>query len=328
MSTSTPMIVRPRGQSPQHASRYTARDWDAVRRSFSSSILVDTPLSSLAQNLEGLDWPLPGRAETPAAYLYLSFDEMKAQLVLRGQPPRAADHLIEILRETLAFDDPFGDMIAQGGETEARENPLVKNLARLGIPGDFPVALVGLSPETLLFCRLEDIKTLGEFALMAQRMSGQVIVGGDFRALLNALSNIDEATLARYLPTRPGAKGVHYLEGLALAVGSQPVEMQAALSRRSGQPLSAAAAELADTVSSQQMTEALEALRGHAAALRPYCRDEYDELERKLASGVPAAQLVSVLDDPMLEAVVAVLIKPPPVQRPSLFERFLVWWRD
>lgn len=55
-------------------SKYTAKDWDEVRASFASSIMVDTALSSLAQNLEGPDWPIKGPDETPAAYIDLGYE--------------------------------------------------------------------------------------------------------------------------------------------------------------------------------------------------------------------------------------------------------------
>ena len=48
-------------------------------------------------------------------------------------------------------------------------------------------------------------------------MSQNVIVGGDFRRLLNALSHIDESTLAELLPFRVGAKGLQLVEALVQA---------------------------------------------------------------------------------------------------------------
>jgi hypothetical protein len=45
-------------------------------------------------------------------------------------------------------------------------------------------------------------------------MSQNVIVGGDFRKLLNALSHVDEASLAESLPYRVGARGLHLPEAL------------------------------------------------------------------------------------------------------------------
>jgi len=325
----TPSSLPPRRtQSPFATHRHTPQTWDEVRMSFSSSILVDTSLNSLAQNLEGLDWPLQGRDETPAAYIDLSFDEMRERLALRGQPPRVADHLIDILRETLAFDNPFGDMVTQSEAAGDGENPLVKNLEKLKIPGEFPITLTSLAPETLLFCRLENIRTLGEFALAAQRMAGSVIVGGDFRTLLNALSNIDERTLAHYLPFRPGSKGIHYIEGVALGVVSQPVEIQAALALELKQSLPEAAQDLARTVSAKQLAQAKAELRAHANAMQGFCMEDYTEVQRLIAAGVNPRSLVAVLGDSVIEAVVADMITPPPVRRDGLKARLLRWLRN
>ena len=52
--------------------KYTDKDWDEVRSAFASSIMVNTALSSLAQNLDGPDWPVKGKDETPAKYVDLS----------------------------------------------------------------------------------------------------------------------------------------------------------------------------------------------------------------------------------------------------------------
>ncbi|MET0263288.1 MAG: hypothetical protein ABW223_10350 [Rariglobus sp.] len=327
MNTIPPVILDARRtQSPFSTARYTAKDWDEVRVAFGASILVDTPLTSLTQNLEGTCWPLQGRDEVASSYVDLSFDEMRERLALNGQGPKVADQLIDILKETLAFDNPFGEMLTQAEESAPAENPLVKNLAKLKIPAEFPVTLTALSPETLLFCRLENITTLGEFALAAQRMAGSVIVGGDFRALLNALSHIDERTLARYLPFRVGSTGIHYIEGLAQGVYSKPVEIQAALARQLKQPLAPAAVDLANSVSGQDLNRAKIALQLHAGALRSFCEEEYADLKRQIDAGANVRRLVSVLGDPATEAVVADLIRPAktPV---SWGARLLNWFR-
>ncbi len=329
MNTTSPIPMR-FTPSPFATHRHTPKTWDDVRMAFSSSILVDTPLDSLAQNLEGVDWPLKGKDETPATYIDLSFDEMRESLALRGQSPRVADHLIDILRETLAFDNPFGEMVTQSSANAAGENPLVKNLEKLKIPADFPITLTSLAPETLFFCQLENIRTLGEFALAAQRMAGTVIVGGDFRALLNALSNIDEHTLAQYLPFRPGAKGIHYIEGLAMAVSAQPVSIQAALAHHAKQPLPEAVEQLARTVSPVEVLKARNALHVHAHALHGFCMEDYVDLQRQLAAGDSPRRLVAALGDPIIEAVVADLITPPPATPAApvgMRARFLNWWR-
>jgi hypothetical protein len=196
----------------------TAKEWDEVRGAFASSIMVDTSLNSLAQNLDGPEWPIKGKEETPARYIDLSFQEAIDLLQLKGQKPERLDQLVEILRETLAFDSPFGEMVEQTQVASQRDNPLFKNLARLGIPENFPIALTLLDEGTMEFCKLEKVSTLGEFATFAQNMAQNVIVGGDFRKLLNALSHVDEKALAEVLPFRLGHKGLHLTEAIAQAV--------------------------------------------------------------------------------------------------------------
>lgn len=265
-------------------SAYTAKDWDEVRAAFASSIMVDTSLSSLAQNLEGPDWPIKGPDETPSAYIDLGYDEVTELLSMKGYPGKM-DLLISILKDTLAFDDPFGDMVQQAEVTAERENPLLKNLAKLGIADSFPISLTGLDADTRDFCRLEKLATLGEFAKFAQSMSQNVIVGGDFRTLLNALSHVDETGLAALLPYRTGTKGLHLIECLA------QVSRPDSATERTG--------------------EAIE-----------YFADELSALRAKIEGGADLQREVMVLNNAAAEArVVAILAplvggkKPEPVKK-------------
>jgi hypothetical protein len=253
--------------------KYNAKDWDEVRTAFSASIMVNTALSSLAQNLDGPDWPVKGKDETPAKYIDLSYDEMIEFLALKGQPPGRADQLVGILKDTMAFDNPFGDMVAQAEVAEKKDNQLLKNMARLGIPEAFPIALTALGADTREFCKLEKLATLGEFAVFAQDMSQNVIVGGDFRKLLNALSHVDEQALAECLPFRPGTKGLHLLEALAQAAASPAPA-----------PRAAAAAE--------------------------WFKPELEALKQDLLAGGTLARNLVLLGKPQVEARVTELLKP------------------
>ena len=255
------------------APQATAKEWDEVRKAFAESIMIDTQLSSLAQNLDGPDWPMKGKDETPAKYVDLTFAEVQEILVLKGQPTERFDQLISILRETLAFDNPFGEMVEQTAESAARDNPLLKNLAKLGIPGDFPVKLTALNADTQEFCRLEKLSTLQEFAVFAQGMSQNVIVGGDFRKLLNALSHVDEAALAEVLPFRRGGKGLHLVEALAQAT-------------RAADPYA------------------------HADQAKIWFSDEFNLLARDASSPAALGRHFVVLGDPALEQKAAALLKP------------------
>jgi hypothetical protein len=271
----------------------TEKDWDEVRTAFASSIMVDTSLSSLAQNLDGADWPIKGKDETPARYIDLGFEEVVELLQLKGQPPDRIDQLIGLLRETLAFDSPFGDMVEQTAAASERDNPLLKNMARLSIPENFPIALTALEPGTLEFCTLEKLGTLGEFAVFAQGMSQSVIVGGDFRKLLNALSHVDEGALAEVLPYRRGQKGLHLIEALGQAARA---------------PDAASRAELATT----------------------WFRDELTAIENDVIAGGSLERHFVVLGDPALEKKAVDLLLPhlrlpaPPEKKKT---GFFSWFR-
>jgi hypothetical protein len=257
----------------ESANKFTAKDWDEVRSAFAASIMVNTPLSSLAQNLDGPDWPVRGKEETPAAYIDLSYDELIAMLAMKGMTPSRADFLVTLLKETLAFDNPFGEMVAQTEASALKDNQLLKNLAKLGIPESFPIGLTALTPDTIEFCKLENLSTLGEFCIFAQGMSQNVIVGGDFRKLLNALSHVDEASLAEALPFRVATKGLHLPEAMVQA-------------SRATAPL-------------KRATQAIE-----------YFHEEFQQLEANLRAGGSLERYLQVLNNPDAEKRAAEMLAP------------------
>ncbi|MCU0791836.1 MAG: hypothetical protein MUE42_03055 [Opitutaceae bacterium] len=291
-----------------------AKAWDKARAAFAKSILVDTPLASLAQDLDVPAWPISAPDETPAAYIYLPYTQAVAALAARGLPPAQLGALITLLNDTNAFDQPFGEMMediqpAASGAVDA-DSPLIKNMAKLGLPADFPLALSGLSAATLDLCRIEKVDTLGGFVAFASRLSQAVIVGGDFRELLNALAQRDEAALARFLPLRKGAPGLHLLEGVALAARRlAPPARAAILARPAEVPPEAA--------------ERVVALVAHFSA-------EHAAMRQARAGGATPEQIASALEDVSLRPVVAALLAPhlttaaaatPPPPKPSFWRR-------
>jgi hypothetical protein len=286
--------------------KFTSKDWDDVRMGFNTSILVDTPLNSLAQSLDARSWPLPGKDETPAKYIDLPFEELAGMPGLSGHPERV-DQLITILRETLAFDDPFDEMVKQ---SEEKDNPLVGNLGKLEIPENFPIEQAMISAEAKDFCRLEKIATLGEFARFAQNMSPQVVVGGDFRSLLNALAHVNEEALATILPFRPGAKGLHLPEALGHLIDTVPEAERLALFRRYGGRLKPDEEAQAARLSKQGLVEAEAALRQRAAAILDFHQTELDELAASLLEGGSLERYLIVLEDPLKETLAAELLAP------------------
>jgi hypothetical protein len=288
---------------------FTAKDWDEVRMGFHTSIMVDTSLNSLAQNLDAADWPLHGKEETPAKYIDLTFEELQLVPGLAGHPERI-NQLITILRETLAFDDPFGEMVDQSTAIGDRENPLLKNLAKLEIPTTFPIEFSMVSADTKEFCQLEKITTLGEFANFAQSMPPHVIVGGDFRTLLNALAHVNEEALAAILPFRPGSKGLHLPEALGQLVDTMPVGERLTLFKRFGGRLTAEEQTKAARLDKNELKQVETALRERATRVLGVFQTELDELMTSLKEGGSLERYVVVLEDPVQEALAMELLAP------------------
>ena len=287
----------------------TAKEWDEIRSAFATSIMINTSLSSLAQNLDGPDWPIKGKDETPATYIDYNHEEVIELLALKGQDASRLDQLVGILKDTLAFDAPFGEMVDQVAASAEKDNQFLKNLARLGVPEDLPIALVMMSQETREFCNLEQIKTIGEFAVSAQTMSQNVIVGGDFRELLNALAHLAEEGLRKFLPIRPGQKGVFLPEAILAAYRAQPERLQQALGARLG-GASVSAASKANGLDESELVEGERALREQVAAVAAWFGSQLADMKRDLASGLSLDRLFVSLNNPTAEAVVRALLQP------------------
>lgn len=307
----------------------TAKDWDKVRMDFHTSIMVDTALSSLAQNLDGADWPLAGADETPAKYIDFTFEELSIQPELNGHPGRI-DQLIGILEDTLAFDNPFGEMVAQTAAASEEENPLLKTLTRLDIPTDFPIEMSLLAEDVKAFCKLEKIGTLADFANFAQNMPSQVVVGGDFRTLLNALAHVNEGTLAALLPFRPGSKGLHLPEALAqLLDGLAPAE-RLALLKSHGLRLSEDEGKQAAGVEGKKVAGLEQTFQKRVARVMEVFQAEVRGLPAVVKERGSLDRYLIVLGNPRKEAFVAKLLRPllarsEPVAAPAKVPKKR-WW--
>jgi hypothetical protein len=289
--------------------KFTEKDWDDIRMAFHTSIMVDTSLASLAQNLDTEEWPLKSADETPAKYIDLTYTELARTPSLAGSASRI-DHLITILRDTMAFDNPFGEMVQQTQIEAEKDNQLLKNFAKMEIPESYPIGLTQLSADTLEFCQRENLATLGQFAVFAQGLSKSVIVSGDFRKLLNAISHIDENGLAEMLPYRPGAKNLHLPEALALPVKSLAPAMRYALLRQFGAQLTREEAMEADALSEEEVAGAAVALRARAEQFFAWFSDELAELKAQIAEGGSIERYLMVLNDPVAETLANALLQP------------------
>ena len=284
--------------------KFNSTEWDEIRKKFRHSIMADTSLVSLAQNLDTKEWPIEGEEEKPSKYMDFSYDELLMLPEIAGKSDRA-DHLIGILKETLAFDDPFGDMVAQVEVTSAKENPILKTLARLNIPEDYPLTLANFSEGTRAVCSSEGVQTIGAFANLGQQMSTRVVLGGDFRHALNALTHGDEDGISQFLPYRKGSTGLHLAEAIGLIAGSLPRADQLSLGKHYGAKLNSADLAAAKPLTKEQVVKLENSLRPTFVAALEWFKDDKESLIRQLTDGVSLDRYFVVINDPAREAIAA-----------------------
>jgi hypothetical protein len=284
--------------------KFTATEWDEIRKKFRHSIMADTSLISLAQNLDTKEWPLAGEDEKPSKYIDFSLEELLMLPEIAGSSAKA-DHLIGILKETLAFDDPFGDMVQQVETTAAKENPILKTLARLSIPDAYPMLLANVSEGTRAVCASEGIKTIGEFANLGQQMSTRVVLGGDFRLMLNALTHGDEEGIGQFLPYRKGSTGLHLAEAIGLVAAGMPRPDQLALGKALGAKLGIADVGSARTLTKEQVEKFESSLRGPVTAALDWFKEEKSILVQQISDGTTYERYFVVINDPAREAIAA-----------------------
>ena len=283
--------------------KFTSTEWDDIRKKFRHSIMADTSLVSLAQNLDTKEWPLKGEEEKPSKYIEFGYDELLMLPEIAGSADKA-DHLIGILKETLSFDDPFGDMVAEVEKTSAKDNPILKTLSRLNIPDTYPMALANFSEGTRVVCASEGVKTIGEFANLGQQMSTRVVLGGDFRNALNALTHGDEEGMGQFLPYRKGSTGLHLAEAVGLISAGLPRPEQLGLAKAYGAKLSPSDSAAAKALSKEQVAKIEAGLRVTLAATLDWFKDQKAALIKQLEEGnTTYERYFVVINDPAREAI-------------------------
>jgi hypothetical protein len=288
--------------------KYTSTEWDDIRKKFRHSIMADTSLVSLAQNLDTKEWPHKAEDEKPSKYIEFSYEELMMLPEIAGNADKA-DHLIGILKETLAFDDPFGDMVAEVEKTSAKDNPILKTLSRLGIPDTYPMALANFSEGTRVVCASEGVKTIGEFANLGQQMSTRVVLGGDFRNALNALTHGDEDGIGQFLPFRKGRTGLHLAEAVGLVSANLPRADQLSLAKAYGAKLSPADAAAAKPLTKEQVAKLESTLSINLKATLDWFKDQKAALVKQIEDGsITYDRYFVVINDPAREAIAVKLV--------------------
>lgn len=294
--------------SDPNAEAKLAELWDQVRKKFATSIMVETKLASLAVNAEAEEWPLDGDDETPSKYIDFNYHELKMLPEFAIDPSRI-HLLIDILHETLSFDDPFGDMAETiEASAAAGDNTVRKVLKDLGIPEDYPVQLTALSDDAIELCKAEGIETLGQFADFAQNMAQNVIIGGDFRALVNALGTGDEEALAKYLPFRPKTNGLHVPEAFGMIIRALTPDQIFGLAVRAGKRASAEETARHKPLNTTEIAQLETRLQNRIGPVLLWFNEQREDLNRRISAGEKLDRYFLVLNNPDVELVAMRLV--------------------
>lgn len=243
--------------------KYSAEEWDSIRERFFDSILNETEIAILGQNI-GVSWPFHGSDETPKKYIELELEELYEVPGLIGKKSRI-HKLMDILRETLAFDDPFSDLVDSVELDGVEDHTFERILAKFNIPNTYPAKLVKFNETTKDLLRPEAPETLLDVIRFGQLMPQDIPEGEELRFFLNGLAHMDEERMARHLPYRRGDRGLYLPEEIGLIVRRLDPGVQAALLKQSGIELTEKElARLSDTAPSlhveADIKEALESI--------------------------------------------------------------------
>lgn len=196
--------------------KYSAEEWEHFRKRFSESILKTTEIAELGRNV-GISWPFKGSGETPEKYIQFDFEELQSVPGLIGKKRRVKD-LMDVLREILAFDDPFLDMMDTVEEKDSEDRIYQRVLKKLEISENYPVNLMFFSPATRELLYNNNIKTLMGAINFGKGTALRAKGSNDLQSFINSLALINENTIMNHLPFRTGRSGLHLPEATGLLV--------------------------------------------------------------------------------------------------------------
>lgn len=283
-------------------------EWDSVRSRFKSSMMVKTDIGKLAQNIDA-SWPIKGSDEIPLKYIPLSLEELMMMPGI-GEKPERIQLLVDILNETMAFDDPFSEMAEHVDSSSKHDDGAKRVLEKLQIPGNFPIDLCAISPETKEFCAAEEIRTIEQFIEFSQNMAQNVVVGGDFRNFLNVMAHPEEESIARYLPFRPGKKGLHLVEALGQTVTTLPPEAYLTLLDHFGGTPTATDRQGIQSMDKDGRNAAITECQSRINALLSWFHAEAQRAKDAVAEGSASIdRYFAILDNPNVEIVAKGLLQ-------------------
>ncbi|MEO0509597.1 MAG: hypothetical protein AAF065_07035 [Verrucomicrobiota bacterium] len=287
--------------------KYTAEEWNHIRKRFFHSILNETEVAKLGQNV-GVSWPFKGSDETPAKYIEYEFEELESVPGLVGKMSRIKA-LMDILRETLAFDDPFGDMV-DTVETESREDDTFERiLTRIQVPTNYPADFIHFSEETKDLLTKEGVETLIECVHFGQKIARNAVIGGDLKSFLNSLSHKDEVGIARHIPYRRGERGLHLAEAIGLISEDMTEVAQLHLMSKGGVTLSDEETLKLNSSSELQIEASVKKALDQVADIGEWFSTEAADLETVFGTGGSPERYFIMINEPRRERIAVQLAK-------------------
>jgi len=287
--------------------KYSAAEWEHLRERFLNSILNDTEIAKLGQNV-GVSWPFKGSDETPAKYIRYEFEELNTVPGLIGKKKRVQS-LMDILRETLAFDDPFSDMVDAVESESAEDDTFERILAKLKIPMDYPMAFIHISAETIKHLKSQGIDTLIQAIHFGQGLALDAQIGGDLRTFINGLGLIDEASVMQHLPYRRSVGNLHLAEAVGLMARDLDEPVQLELLSQAGVSLSDDQEALRKSATPSSIEASLQITMERFDALCAWFTEEAEELEHICKKGESVERYFIPINESRRECVATTLAR-------------------
>ena len=216
---------------------------------------------------------------------------------------------MDILRATLAFDDPFADMV-ETVESESHADDFFEHiLAKLEIPVNYPAEWIHLSADTQQLFKGEGLETLIQVIHFGQNLARNVVIGGDLKSFLNGLVRKETSAIIQYLPYRVSGRGLHLAEAVGLLVRDLDEPVRIELMQQSGVALSDAEQALHQSASKLVLQAGIQAALNQLDVLCGWFVHEAAELQQSCSSAGGVERFFLPLNDSARERAAASLAR-------------------
>lgn len=258
--------------------------------------------------MQAKKWPFKGSDETPAKYIEFDFEDLQTVPGLIGKKSRIKN-LMDILRETLAFDDPFGDMADKVETDGEHDDTYEKVLDRYGIPHDYPAKFIAFDAEGRSMVRDENFTTLIDVVRYGQTLHYETEGADDLKALMNSLAHREELGIARFLPYRRGSAGLHLAEAIGQIARTVDVSLQIELRSQIGDELKDEEKQKLERTSSMTLESRLKHALERIDAVADWFEAEANELQALIEGGGSYERYFITLNDRYIERVALALAR-------------------